>query len=71
MQDAGYYHERAAEALREANLEKLPNARKKHLAAAEAWQSMAARIDRVNEAAGRNAVAKMNSEVLGEKLIPE
>jgi hypothetical protein len=66
MQDAGYYHQRAAEALREADLEKLPNARKKHLAAAEVWHSMAVRIDRVNEFAARKAAARVDSKAFGE-----
>jgi hypothetical protein len=58
MQDASYYHQRAAEALREANAENLPNARKKHLAAAEAWEAMGRRVDRVN--ASRSQAASQN-----------
>lgn len=53
MQDAGYFHQRAADALRDADEEKLPNVRKKHLAAAEAWKAMGRRIERVNAAADR------------------
>ena len=47
MEDVGYYNQRAADALREASEEKLPNARKKHLDAAEAWSAMAKRKNRV------------------------
>ncbi len=46
MEDAGYCAKRAAEALDEANREELPNARRKHLAAAEAWTAMAKRKGR-------------------------
>ena len=59
MQDPGYFHKRAADALREADEEKLPNARKKHLTAAEAWEEMGRRVERVNAAAHRNATAKI------------
>ena len=58
MQDASYFHQRAAAALREADEEKLPNARKKLLAAADAWEAMGRRVDRVNALAERNAAAK-------------
>lgn len=60
MQDADYYRQRAADALREAGEETLPNARKKHLDAAEAWQAMGRRVDRVAAAADRNAAAKID-----------
>lgn len=58
MDDGRYYHERAAEALRKADQQALPNVRRKHLAAAEAWEVMAERRDLVKAAADRNAAAK-------------
>jgi hypothetical protein len=58
MQDSGYYHEKAAEALREADAEALPNARLKHLRSAQAWEEMGRRIDWVKAAADRNAEAR-------------
>lgn len=66
MADAGPYHERAAEARRLADLENLPNARLKHLAAAEAWQAMALRMDRFNAAAAQKAAAKVEAETCAE-----
>lgn len=47
MEDAGFCEKRAAEALSEADREELPNARLKHLAAAEAWSAMGKRKSRV------------------------
>ena len=58
MEDAGLCATRAAEALRKAEEEPLPNARLKHLAAAEAWQAMADRFHRVKAATERNEAAK-------------
>lgn len=60
MDDATHYEQRAVEALQRAHREKLPNARRKHLAAAEAWMSLAKRIGRVKAAADRNAAAKVD-----------
>jgi hypothetical protein len=61
MQDSGYYHGKAAEALRDAEAETLPNARLKHLRSAEAWEEMGRRIDRVKAAADRNAEARRDA----------
>ena len=60
MQDATHYEKLAAEALEEAHQERLPNARRKHLAAAAAWKGLAKRTGRVKAAADRNAAAKID-----------
>jgi hypothetical protein len=62
VEDSGHYYEKAAEALRDAEEEKLPNARLKHLRSAAAWEAMGKRLDRVKAAADRNAEARRGQE---------
>lgn len=62
MEDVTHYEKLAAEALQEAQEERLPNARHKHLTAAAAWKGLAKRIGRVKAAADRNAEAKAHQE---------